>query len=152
VTVTVGYGDPLDPAASALLDASHALMHALFPSEANHYLKHDELKAPGIRFFVAEMDGRQVGCAALASRDGYGEVKSMFVDPSARGAGVAAALMARLEAEARAQGLAVMRLETGSQLDAAHRLYERFGFARRGPFGAYEDGPYNIFMEKRLEG
>ena len=58
--------------------------------------------------------------------------------------------MAALEAEARAQGLPLMRLETGDDLYPAHRLYERHGFLRCGPFGDYVDGPHSVFMEKRL--
>jgi len=77
-------------------------------------------------------------------------VKSMFVDPIARGSGTGAALMAALEAAARAEGLAVMRLETGDDLYPAHRLYQRHGFTRCGPFGDYDEGPHSVFMEKRL--
>ena len=143
-------GDPRDPAARALLEASHAMMLALFDPESNHFLGIDALCVPEIRFFVARLDGRIVGCGALAARDGYGEVKSMFVDPGTRRAGVAAALMARLEAEARAQGLPWMKLETGNLLDAAHALYARCGFEPCGPFGDYPEHPQSVFMQKRL--
>lgn len=142
--------DPAEPGATRLLEASHALMRALFPAEANHFLSIDALRAPDIRFFVAENGAESLGCGALALRDGYGEVKSMFVAPAARGTGAGAAILARLEAEARAAGLAAMMLETGDSLAAAHRLYQRGGFAFRGPFGAYPDAPESRFMEKRL--
>ncbi len=146
--------DPRAPETSALLSQSRALMAALFPAEANHYLDDDALAAPDVRFFAARVAGRTDGCAALALRadaDGpYGEVKSMFVAPAARGAGIGGALLDRIEAEARALGLAVLRLESGDRLHAAHRLYAAHGFAPRGPFGAYADGPHSLFMEKRL--
>jgi putative acetyltransferase len=58
--------------------------------------------------------------------------------------------MAALDSEARAQGLAVMRLETGDTLYTAHRLYQRHGFTLCGPFGDYVEGPHSVFMEKRL--
>lgn len=141
-------GDPRE--ARALLEASHAMMMALFNPDSNHFLSLEALAGPEISFFVARLDGRTVGCGALAQRDGYGEIKSMFVDPDVRRAGVAAALMARLEAEAAAQGLDLLRLETGNLLEAAHALYARCGFAVCGPFGDYPAHPQSVFMEKRL--
>jgi putative acetyltransferase len=142
--------DPRHPEATALLKASHALMQSLFPPDANHYLEIDELCVPEIRFFVAELNGRIAGCGALAVRDGYGEVKSMFVDPGSRGAKLGKRLLDRIEEEARTLGLTVLRLETGDSLVAAHRLYHAHGFTDRGPFGDYPDEPTSIFMEKVL--
>ena len=136
--------------ARALLEASQAMMLELFTPESNHFLSLDALAAPDITFFVARLDGNAVGCGALAIRDGYGELKSMFVDPGTRRAGVAAGLLERLEAEAKARGLAMLRLETGNLLPAAQALYQRHGFSIRGPFGSYSDHPHSVFMEKRL--
>ena len=141
-------GDPRE--AQAMLEASHAMMLELFNPESNHFLSLDALAAPDIAFFVARLDGRAVGCGALAIRDGYGEIKSMFVDPNTRRAGVAAGLLGRLEAEAMARGLEMLRLETGNLLDAAQALYQRHGFTARGPFGSYCAHPHSVFMEKRL--
>jgi putative acetyltransferase len=141
-------GDPRE--ARALLEASHAMMMELFEPDSCHFLSLDALAGPDIAFFVARRDGRVVGCGALAIRDGYGEIKSMFVDPDARGTGVAAGLMGQLEAEAIAKGLEIIRLETGNLLEAAHALYRRHGFAVRGPFGSYSAHPHSVFMEKRL--
>ncbi len=144
-------GDPRTPEAKALLEASHALMQELFTPDANHFLSLDALAAPDIAFFVARLDGRLVGCGALAIRDGYGEIKSMFVDPDTRRAGVAAGLIGRLEAEAISSGLKMLRLETGNLLHAAQALYGRHGFTTRGPFGSYSEHPHSVFMEKRLD-
>jgi putative acetyltransferase len=141
-------GDPHE--AQALLEASHAMMLELFNPEANHFLSLDALAAPDIHFFVARLDGNTVGCGALAIRDGYGEIKSVFVDPSTRRAGVAAGLMQRLEAEAASHGLKMLKLETGDLLEAAHALYRRHGFTICGPFGSYPEHPQSVFMEKRL--
>ena len=148
--VSIESGDPRDPQVTALLQASHALMQDLFPAESNHYLSIDALCVPGIRFFVARAAADIHGCAALAVKDGYGEVKSMFVDPDVRGAGIAARLLARIEIEARALSLPCLRLETGALLAPAHRLYQRHGFEIRGPFGDYRDDPLSLFMEKPL--
>ena len=140
-------GDPW--AAKALLEASHALMESLFPPEDNHYLSIDALCVPDIAFYLAKTPD-VIGCAALKTKDGYGEIKSLYVDEAARGTGAADALMDALEAEARAQGLPVIKLETGNLLHAAHKLYARHGYTSCGPFGDYFDSPSSLFMEKTL--
>lgn len=150
MNVLVERGDPRDPAARALLKQSHALMESLFPPEDNFHLDIDALTAPHIAFFVALSEGETLGTAALADKGSYGEVKSMFVAEAARGLGVGAALLARLENEARAKALPVLMLETGNALHAAHRLYARAGFFERGPFGDYPAANSSLFMEKRL--
>lgn len=148
--ITIAKADPHDPRASALLRASHALMQALFDPEENHFLSIDALAAADIAFFAAFDGDAMLGCGALADRGDYGEVKSMFVAPEARGNGVAAALIDRLEVEARARGHRSMKLETGDRLDAAIRSYARHGFAICGPFGDYEANTTSVFMQKPL--
>lgn len=149
--VKVQQEDPTQDDMTGLLKQSHALMESLFPSDENHFLSVEALTAPEIRFFGArDGEGQALGCAALAKLDGYGEVKSMFVATEARGQGVANALLTRIEEEARALGLPLLRLETGDVLHEAHRLYGRHGFKLRGPFGAYPEAPSSLFMEKRL--
>jgi len=140
MTFTVEPGNPRDPAASALLRASHALMQSLFPPEDNFFLDIDALGAPHIAFFVARRERETLGTGALADKGDYGEVKSMFVAEAARGLGVGAVLLARLEDEARARGLPALMLETGNLLR----------FTPRGPFGDYPDAASSLFMEKRL--
>ena len=142
--------DPREGQARALVEASHALMQSLYPAEANHYLDLEALAAPDVWFYLATSEDRALGCCALAVKDGYGEVKSLFVDPAARGAGLGRALLAEIEAVARAEGLEWLRLETGTGLDAAHGLYRAHGFRECGAFGAYEAGPFSVFFEKRL--
>ncbi|MEQ3625551.1 MAG: GNAT family N-acetyltransferase [Celeribacter sp.] len=139
---------PTEAGARALLAASHALMQQMFPAESNHYLSVEALAGPDVRFFVVERDGQPLGCAALALRDGYGEVKSLFVAPEARGSGTGGLLMRALEEAARTARLPLIRLETGDTLDAARRLYARHGFVERGPFGDYAEDPRSVFMER----
>lgn len=150
MSVIIETGDPREPQATALLNQSHTLMESLFPPEDNHFLDISELCQPGIAFFVALQGDKVLGTAALANKGGYGEVKSMFVSPDARGLGVGARLLDRLEAQAREMGLGAMKLETGSLLREAHRLYARGGFAECGPFGEYEANSSSLFMEKAL--
>lgn len=143
-------GDPHDPQAAALLRSSHALMQALFPAEDIYALDIDDLCTPDIRFFIAR-EGKQVlGTGALAVRGDYGEVKSMFIAETARGKGAAAALLRQIEDAARDENLTALKLETGEELAAAIRLYERHGFARCGIFGAYQPNQTSVYMEKPL--
>lgn len=150
MTLRVARADPREPEATALVTASHALMTALFPPEANLLLPVSALCGPDVAFFLARSDGRAVGCAALARRDGYAEIKSLFVAPEARQAGVGAALLAHLEAAARADRVAMLRLETGTTLTAARALYTRAGFVPCGPFGPYAANLHSVFLQKPL--
>ncbi len=143
-------GNPRDAQATALLQASHALMQELFSTEDNHFLSIDELCVPSVSFFVAKEREASLGCVALANKGNYAEIKSMFVDPKARGKGIAHKLMQAIEVEARAQGLAEVKLETGDTLHQAHSLYRAHGYKDCGPFGEYEESPASLFMTKTL--
>ncbi|MCO6384774.1 GNAT family N-acetyltransferase [Oceanicola sp. 502str15] len=151
MSLKISRGDPRHPDATDLLKQSQALMQRLFPPEDNFFLDIDALCGRDIRFFVAKEDGRILGVGALALRKGYGEVKSMFTRESARGRGIAALLLAEIEAEARREGYDLLRLETGNSLASAHRIYGKAGFVQRGAFGDYPEAPSSLFMEKRLD-
>ena len=79
--------------------------------------------------WVAELEGRIVGCVALLPMTGaVGEVKRMFVEPSARGTGAGRALLQRLVASARERGYRQLRLGTLREMAAAQALYRSLGF------------------------
>ncbi|NDI03081.1 MAG: GNAT family N-acetyltransferase, partial [Rhodobacteraceae bacterium] len=67
-----------------------------------------------------------------------------------RGRGLGQTIIQHIEGTARDLGLAQLKLETGSLLHSAHRLYEREGFALCGPFGEYEPTEFSVFMSKDL--
>lgn len=139
------------PGVRRLLEQSWALSESLYPAESNHHLDETALDLSTVAFFVAQERDAVLGCGALKRMDAtYGEVKSLFVDPAARGRGLARALLAAIEAEARAQDLSLLRLETGIRQPEAIGLYEATGFRRIGPFGAYQEDPLSLFMEKTL--
>lgn len=150
MTLTIGRDSPKDPQAAALLGAGLTMMATLVPSDEVAFLTVDELCADNVHFFTARQSGDVVGCGALVLEDGYAEVRSMFVQPDARGEGVAAAILMRLEREAVALKVPVLRLETGDLLHDAVRLYARHGFVQRDAFGDYKEDPASIFMEKQL--
>ena len=142
--------DPKEPQATALLQASHALMQSLFPPEDNSFLSLEELCAEEVSFFTARKSAQVLATGALVVKTGYGEIKSMFVDPSARGQGVGDAIVRALHDLAREKGLGSLKLETGNSLHAALRLYARHGFTPCGPFGDYIANDSSIFMTKTL--
>ncbi len=130
-------------------------LSAEYSPEQRHGLRLDAIFQSHIRFFVARLDGAAVGCGGVALFDGFAEVKRMYVREAARGRGVAGAVLARLEAEAQAAGIAVLRLETGDRQLAAMRFYERCAFRRCGGFGDYAVMPpaaiaASVFYQKRF--
>lgn len=135
----------------ALIRQSDALMQSLYPAESNHLVDIDSLAQPYVHLFVAREEGRALGCGAFVlGADGQAEMKRVFVDPAARGKGIARAVMEALEREAEKLGVTLMQLETGIKQPEAIALYRRFGYVECGPFGAYRPDPVSLFMEKRL--
>ena len=80
----------------------------------------------------------------------YAEIKRMYVRPAFRGRGLGRLMLEHLVAHARAQGLSVVRLETGIHQREAIALYESSGFRRIGPFGPYTDDPVSRCYEKTI--
>ncbi|ALI55507.1 GNAT family N-acetyltransferase [Celeribacter marinus] len=148
--IIVELGHPLDPQPAALLAQAQALQAEIYDAEHNHALPTDALAADDVRFFIAREGDVVLGVGAFKIYSTYGEVKSMFTSPDGRGKGIAAALMRAVEDTARAEGLSALKLETGDELDAACRLYERHGFTRCGAFGDYENNGVSVFYEKAL--
>ncbi len=143
--------DPAAAEARALIAELDEYSQALYPPESNHLVPAEELRRPNIVFLIARLGGEAVGCGALVDHAGaYGELKRIYVRPACRRAGVGRAILVELFAQARSGGLRVLRLETGNAQPEALALYERFGFRRRGPFGAYRDDPLSLFMELEL--
>ena len=95
--------------------------------------------APDGRLYVAESEGRVVGCIALRRFDDEsGELKRLYVVPECRGWGIARALTLRLLADARAIGYRRVLLDTLPFRTEAMALYESVGFRR---VAKYNDSP-----------
>ena len=136
-----------------LIGELEAVLSAEYPPQQRHGLALDAIFQPHIRFFLARRQGVAVGCGGVALFPDYAEVKRMYVRPSARGQGVAEAILSRLEQEARDAGRSVLRLETGDRQFAAMRLYIRAGFRECPAFGDYALKPpdaiaASVFFEK----
>lgn len=136
-----------------MVEKLDALMNELYPPESTHLTPPKELSAGTNRFFAAKVDGKLMGCGAIrvVGRD-YAEIKRIFVDPSARGLGLAKAILNRLESESRLLGLLEMKLETGISQPEAIGLFERCGYKQCPAFGDYpKNDSYSFFMRKSLE-
>ncbi|MBV6306095.1 bifunctional helix-turn-helix transcriptional regulator/GNAT family N-acetyltransferase [Candidimonas humi] len=108
----------------------------------------ESLVPPAGLFLVARLDGMPVACGAIKLMDaGFGEIKRMWVDPAARGLGIAQRLLEALEKHAVSAGLNVLRLDTNRNLTEARALYANNGFVE---IAAYNDNPYaHHWFEKR---
>jgi phosphinothricin acetyltransferase len=109
--------------------------------------------------FVARLDGRVVGWTAVArysSREVYAGVawESVYVDASARGRGVGAALLAALIPASEASGIWTLIAGVQANNPASLALHERAGFRRigvqervgRDPTGRWRDV---VLLERR---
>ena len=135
----------------ALLGQSDAYHARLYPAASNHLVGGGELTRHNVRFLVARSAGLAVGCGALLlGREGEAEIKRMFVAAHLRGHQLGRQILAALERQALAEGVDIVRLETGVWQPAALALYRSHGYVERGPFGSYAADPLSTFFEKRL--
>ncbi len=147
------------PAILALLNEHLTNMYELSPPESVHALDVSKLKSPDITFWTVWDDdhegrpGALLGCGALKRlSDDHGELKSMRTASTALGGGVGSAMLDHLVAAARAAGMTRLSLETGNSpaFAAAHRLYQREGFARCGPFADYRPTHFTTFYTREI--
>jgi putative acetyltransferase len=123
--------------------------HASTPARNAHALDSVGLADAAVSFFAA-WDGKTLlGIGALKQLEAqHGELKSMRTAPGQLRRGVARAMLAQLIAEARAQGLTRLSLETGTapMFAPANAMYEAAGFVDCAPFAGYPASPHNRFM------
>ena len=106
---------------------------------------------PGSGIWLAYLDGKAVGCVVLRGLSSIpfaGECKRLYVQPSARGLGMADKLLDAQEEFARSQGLRWIYLDSYDDLKAAIALYRRRGyvFCER-----YNDNPQaTVFLRKDI--
>jgi GNAT superfamily N-acetyltransferase len=132
---------------AALLDE----LRAIYGEEDEDAPSPDDLARPKGVFLVASRDGEVVGCGGIKHfADGIGEVKRMYVVPAARRTGVARAVLAEVEAEARRRGYREIRLETGLKQPEAIALYQSAGFELIPCWGMYAEAPLSRCFAKRV--
>jgi DNA-binding MarR family transcriptional regulator/N-acetylglutamate synthase-like GNAT family acetyltransferase len=146
---------PSSPAARLCVARYFAELDERFPQgfDPAASLPADEkaLVPPLGAFLVARTEGEAIGGGALKGLDrGVVSIKRMWVDGSVRGLGLGRRLLGALEAEARALGYTLVRLETNGTLAEAIRLYRTSGYRE---VAAFNDDPYaEHWFEKALGG
>ena len=154
MAVTIAKESPVSADLTLLFTRHTADMHADTPPESIHMMDASELAIPAVQFFVAREAGQPLAMGAfkMLSDPTHAEIKSMHVLAEARGRGLSKAMLAHVEATARAAGITRLSLETGVQptFIAARALYERAGYSICGPFEGYWDDPNSLFMTKSL--
>jgi N-acetylglutamate synthase-like GNAT family acetyltransferase len=90
------------------------------------------------RVVVAEADGEVVGLASLHTSlsveydEPAAKLSAIVVDERHRRRGIGEALVAAMEAEARARGCCLIFLTTAARRADAHDFYRRLGFEETG--------------------
>ncbi len=137
--------------AVALISELEAHLAPLYPAESRHGFSVEKLLAEDVRFYLLRYDGTPAGCGGvkLFGTD-YGELKRMYVRPRYRGMGFGKLMLGHLEEYTLANGVTLLRLETGIHQREAIALYEHVGFRRIPPFGAYKEDPLSLFFEKQI--
>ncbi|HEX4746754.1 MAG TPA: GNAT family N-acetyltransferase [Gaiellaceae bacterium] len=149
--IEIAVETPLQDDVRRLIAELNAHLLTLTPPEFCSHMTVEEMADEDTTVFVARDEGVAVACGALRRHGaGVGEVKRMYTVPSRQGEGIGGAVLERLEAVAREEGLARLVLETGHVHDAAYRVYERGGFTRCEPVLDYPDTGFSVFYEKQL--
>ncbi|KRD44100.1 GCN5 family acetyltransferase [Cellulomonas sp. Root930] len=157
-TVTLTHAEWTDPVATALRLAMWRDIEVRYPeipaSVPGGFEVDDPQQGVGaLSTVIAWLDGRPVGCATLrAAREGYpagsGELKKVWVDDDARGAGAARALLTAIEDDARTHGLTSVVLQTGIRQPEAVTLYLSAGYRPVVPFFPYDGDFLSLWMAK----
>jgi putative acetyltransferase len=134
-----------------LITELEAQLAPFYPSESRHGLSVERLLAEAVAFFVLRSQDTPAACGGVKLFGSeYGELKRMYVREQFRGMGFGRLMLDHLADYTRAQGVDLLRLETGIHQHAAISMYERTGFYRIPPFGPYTDDPLSVYFEKRL--
>jgi len=142
--VTITRAELTADASRALITALNAELGAMYSEPGANHFGLDPAEVSGKRgaFLIVSLEGAPVGCGAVRLIDAEtGELKRMYMAPSARGKGLAKQLVASLEAEARTLGAKRLVLETGTRQHAALALYRRMGFQPIPLYGEYRLSP-----------
>ncbi len=151
--IAIAPADPGDPAARACLNAYADLLADRIPGIPRAHVPDPDHEAEAYRpprgqFLLAWADRLPVACVAVKTLEpGLGEVKRLWVDPAARGQGLARRMMERIEGEARALGMRALKLDTNDHLPEAIALYRATGWT---PCAPYTDWPATHWFEKAL--
>ena len=135
------------------------LVQGLTEEYRRRYGANDEMTAyepamfepPRGYFLVLQSEGVTVAGGGFRRLDANtAEIKRMWTDPKHRGRGYGRRVLDSLETEAARQGLARVRLETGTAQPEAIALYRSAGYIPIPGYGRYKHSPGNVSLEKIL--
>lgn len=143
---------PTEPRVRELVDALTAeLAEAGYTPEETFGYSAERLEQSGVHLVGAAVAGELVGIGGVeVGADGFAELKRCYVVPSARGTGVADALITALVAYAAERGVHTVRLETGDRQHAAMACYARHGFTPIPRFGPYVNSATSVCLQREL--
>ncbi|AOL94632.1 GNAT family N-acetyltransferase [Porphyrobacter sp. LM 6] len=150
----IALADLADPRVRDLVAFHQRAMIAGSPPGLSFALDLSGLQADGVKVWAVEIDGQVAAIGALKRLDAArGEVKSMRTHPDFLRRGLAAALLETIIADAQAQGLSVLSLETGSgpAFEPVLALYRRRGFVNGEAFADYVLTDFNQCLHLRLD-
>jgi len=140
-----------DPDAVRLRDAQRTELDARYGTDDHEPGAVPSAETVAVFLLARDAGGTAVGCGGLRPLDpGSGEVKRMYVEPAARGTGVAAALLRALEDHARDLGISRLLLETGTGQPDAIRFYRREGYEPIEAYGPYRGEPLSRCFARDL--
>jgi ribosomal protein S18 acetylase RimI-like enzyme len=132
-----------------LLELNEDLCFQSFDAELNNPLY--KYSAPTGALFIAYHNATPIGCIALQPLQDPQtcEMKRLYVAPQYRKMGAGDSLIKALLFEAQTLGYTTMKLDTLERLQAALKLYIKFGFET---VTAYYDNPLPgvVYMQKEL--
>ena len=101
---------------------------------------------------VAYENDIPVGCGAIKEYEpGTMEIKRMYVTPGNRGKGIAATILAELEAWTTELSFTKCILETGKKQPEAIRLYTKNGYQLISNYGQYAGIENSLCFEKEIK-
>jgi DNA-binding MarR family transcriptional regulator/N-acetylglutamate synthase-like GNAT family acetyltransferase len=151
--IAIEEGDPKGAAARSCLAEYYAELGRRFQKGFDIARSRDPDAADMVRprgaFLLAMSDGQPIGCVGLKGGGGdIAEIKRLWIDPPARGFGLARRLMDAAESVARELAVKTLRLDTNSALPEAVKLYRASGWTE---IGRFNEDPYpDHFFEKHL--
>jgi GNAT superfamily N-acetyltransferase len=137
-------------------EQARAELGIVIPAEADHPASVlDEVLESGGRLYVAEVIGEAVGVGGLKLLSkSVGEIKRMFVRPTARGLGVGRTIVQQLVNDARTLQCATIFLESAPFMHSALALYRSVGFVASDAYPGREfegaAGDISVFMRLDL--
>jgi N-acetylglutamate synthase-like GNAT family acetyltransferase len=132
ITIRDARPDDADAIARLLEQLGYPTDAAAVPSRL------ERLRIVGDRLVVAELEGKVVGLAQLhvsptmALERPAAKIDGLVVDESCRSQGIGSALVAEMEAEARARGCSLLYLTTATRREDAHDFYRGVGLEETG--------------------